>query len=723
MTKQKSTKHALLTSALALLLCMSMLVGSTFAWFTDSVTSSGNKIQSGTLKVDLEVLDKDGNWNSIKENKTALFNYDKWEPGYTEFKVLKVENEGSLALKWIAKFVSASELSELADVIDVYVCPSATELAYPADRSLAGYKKVGTVAEFVNTIEETTKGELKAGEKAYLGIALKMQDEADNIYQGMDLGGTFDIQILATQLTSEFDSFDNQYDKMATIDDESELLEALAADYDLIQLGANIILSDSVVIPAGKTVAIDLAGFTMSQVNAQQTAAYAMIENKGTLTIKDSVGTGKISYEDATPYTADPGWASNTIRNEGTLTVNGGTVENLTSEAVMDYGYPHAIDAYQGSLTTINGGTVKSLNYDSIRMFCNSETVVTKVVINGGTIINRISFQDPQSTRPGYGILEINGGNFVTMNGVNANVRLLNFCKNCSNMKATVTGGTFDKGFKTQDLANSGITTSDWLTYAGATDVVTDAAGLQKALTDAEDGDVIMFAADIKGDVTFVAKENVKVTINGNGKTMNGTITVNGKSATIRSSALTIKNVNFIADTVSTEACVNMGVKDNENTRYICNLTVENCSFDVPGKVAVKSYSNGDKNLKIIGCTVAEGMHSLLQVNNVGEGLLVEKCKVYSKNGINVNQSENVTIKGCEVDVLGYAVRFGASSGGTGYAETYSIENCTLISANDDGDATVILRGTADNSTLNITTTTIIGNPDITNTTNATVNQ
>ena len=94
-----------------------------------------------------------------------------WEPGYTDVKILKIENEGSLALKWMAKFVSDSEISKLAEVIDVYVCPSATELAYPAGRELDGYTKVGTVEDFVNTIEETTKGNLAAEEVAYLGIA------------------------------------------------------------------------------------------------------------------------------------------------------------------------------------------------------------------------------------------------------------------------------------------------------------------------------------------------------------------------------------------------------------------------------------------------------------------------------------------------------------------------------------------------------------------------
>ena len=217
MTKTKSTKRALLLSALSLLMCVSMLIGSTFAWFTDSVTSAGNKIQSGTLKLDLELLDKEDGWASIKESQAPIFDYDLWEPGYTDVKVLKVENEGTLALKWYAKFVSANDLSILADVIDVFVCPSATELTYPADRNLDGYTKVGTVRDFVNTIESTTHGNLEAGEVAYLGIALKMQEEAGNEYQDLILGA-FDVMILATQDTVEEDSFDDQYDANAEFD-------------------------------------------------------------------------------------------------------------------------------------------------------------------------------------------------------------------------------------------------------------------------------------------------------------------------------------------------------------------------------------------------------------------------------------------------------------------------------------------------------------------------
>ncbi len=243
MTK-RSTKQALLLSVLSLILCVSMLIGSTFAWFTDSVTSTNNKIQAGTLQIDLELLDKEtGNWNSIKSSKAALFNYEKWEPGYVEAKVLKVQNEGTLALKWVAQFVSQYELSILADAIDVYVLPSATAIGYPT-RDLTGYENKGTLRSFLNTISQTTYGTLLAKDnvdgsgpdEAYLGIALKMREDAGNIYQGLDLGGSFDIKIFATQLNSETDSFDKDYDIKSEYDEvgvESVVPTATVAEYAL----------------------------------------------------------------------------------------------------------------------------------------------------------------------------------------------------------------------------------------------------------------------------------------------------------------------------------------------------------------------------------------------------------------------------------------------------------------------------------------------------------
>lgn len=212
MRKEKS-KNALIVSVLSLMLCISMFISTTFAWFTDSVSTVSNKMVAGSLQVDLELLEKDGSWTSIKESGKPIFDYDKWEPSYTDVKILRVVNKGTLALKWVAKFVADNELSDLAKVIDVYVSHDIT--SYPSHRiDLKDWERIGTIAEFVNKIGETANGNLIADDAACLGIAFKMQETAGNEYQGMSLG-EFDIQIFATQYTHEEDSFDNTYDAEA----------------------------------------------------------------------------------------------------------------------------------------------------------------------------------------------------------------------------------------------------------------------------------------------------------------------------------------------------------------------------------------------------------------------------------------------------------------------------------------------------------------------------
>ena len=212
----KNNKKSFLMSSISLLLCFIMLLGTTFAWFTDSVTSSGNKIQAGTLKLDLEMLNKEtGAYESIKTSNDPIFNYNLWEPGYTDVKFLKVENEGSLSLKWKAMFVSDEEVSKLAEVIDVYVLPSVTELGYDnLTRDFDGWRRVGTLDQFINTLSETTYGNLLPYSCAYLGIALHMQESAGNEYQEIGLEA-FDIQIVATQMSNEEDSFGPDYDNDA----------------------------------------------------------------------------------------------------------------------------------------------------------------------------------------------------------------------------------------------------------------------------------------------------------------------------------------------------------------------------------------------------------------------------------------------------------------------------------------------------------------------------
>ena len=115
-----NTKKSLKASGLSLVLCIAMLIGTTFAWFTDSITNTGNKIESGDLKVTLQ------EWNGtsyVDASSTPIFNYDKWEPGYTDVAAIKIGNAGSLALKYKVDFVSkdkSQEANKLAKAIDVY---------------------------------------------------------------------------------------------------------------------------------------------------------------------------------------------------------------------------------------------------------------------------------------------------------------------------------------------------------------------------------------------------------------------------------------------------------------------------------------------------------------------------------------------------------------------------------------------------------------------------
>lgn len=250
---------------------------------------------------------------------------------------------------------------------------------------------------------------------------------------------------------------------------------------------------------------------------------------------------------------------------------------------------------------------------------------------------------------------------------------------------------------------------------------VTNATELQTALNNATDGAVIYFANDITGDVTATQKPNVKVSILGQGYSFKGVITVDGKSATYTTAGLTIKDVVFDAQTISADACINLGKSGDNNTRYTCNVTVENCTFDVVDAVGIKSYTGGDKNLTITGCTATANAHSLVQVAGIDD-ILIENSTIKSVRGMNFNSSTNVTVDNCSVDVQKYAVRFGASSGGSGETEVYTIKNSSLKSVNVDDDAVIVLRGTADNSTLTIENTTIEGTKQIENTaTNATV--
>ena len=196
MTSSKSTKRALLTSALAILMCVAMLIGTTFAWFTDTASTAVNKIQSGKLDVALEMSTDGTNWESA-EGKTLTFKTADnraagqilWEPGCTyELPQLRVVNKGNLALKYKIQITGIQGDAKLNEVIDWTINDAAINLT--EKHLLAGQ----TGAAF------TIKGH--------------MQESAGNDYRNLTIDG-IGITVVATQDTVENDSNGNTYDENA----------------------------------------------------------------------------------------------------------------------------------------------------------------------------------------------------------------------------------------------------------------------------------------------------------------------------------------------------------------------------------------------------------------------------------------------------------------------------------------------------------------------------
>ena len=255
----KTTKRALITSVMAMLLCFAMMLGTTFAWFTDSAASGSNVITAGNLDVVVEYTLDGENWNAL-DGATDLFQKGLWEPGHTEVVALRITNNGSLALKYTAKMNILNEkigtnkdgndivLSEILTVGTLVQAANqvgdiAVELAFKNENMYKG----NTAFKASNILEESQ--ELSPGDAHYVIIKVDMAESVGNESNAKDKDSVpsinFGINVLATQFTSESDSFGNQYDKDAFVADVyvttvDELLESITGDNKVIGMMADI---------------------------------------------------------------------------------------------------------------------------------------------------------------------------------------------------------------------------------------------------------------------------------------------------------------------------------------------------------------------------------------------------------------------------------------------------------------------------------------------------
>ena len=234
MTNSKSTKRALISSTLAILMCVAMLIGTTFAWFTDTASTAVNKIQAGNLDIGVEYTLDGETWKDL-DGATDIFQKGLWEPGHTEVVALKFKNNGSLALKYsinmnivdetaginklnqeykLSDYLKVKTLSQEASLIgDICI-----DMAFSARSDGLGYTTTANFKDATVLDHDLFLAPREVGN--YLIMKVYMPETVGNEANAISTEKTasirFGLNVVATQTPYEKDSYDNQYDKDAT---------------------------------------------------------------------------------------------------------------------------------------------------------------------------------------------------------------------------------------------------------------------------------------------------------------------------------------------------------------------------------------------------------------------------------------------------------------------------------------------------------------------------
>lgn len=373
MNESTKTKKALRGSLFALFLCIILLIGTTFAWFTDTASTGVNKIQAGNLDVDLQMKDANGTWVSAEgktidfvkasghENEAIL-----WEPGCTyELPALRIVNKGNLALKYKIKINGIQGDEKLNEVINWTI----SDVALDTDHSLAA----GATSE-----DLTIKGH--------------MQESAGNEYQGLSIDG-ISITVVATQDTVENDSFGNTYDANAgyPVTKYSDMKKAFAD-------GGSIAINDNITADESKTAAADrvtVKAPTTLYLGAMYTVPgsledsnnwAALYVNKDlTINASSKGGINCLDKTDASASYIGGPYVAHIVGKDITVTVNGGKY----------YGGGTIFNVEKGTLIVNDGffqvapdiGT-KDYRYTLNCIDGNYKNGTAKIIVKGGTYVN-----------------------------------------------------------------------------------------------------------------------------------------------------------------------------------------------------------------------------------------------------------------------------------------------------------------------------------------------
>ena len=390
MKRSNTTKKALFISTCALLFSMLMMAGSTFAWFTDSVSSGTNTITTG--KLDVQLLHTNQKVTEAKEvqQNTLLFTDADgkpidWEPGAVAYENFTVKNSGDLALNYRlaldlnnANTIAGTTKSlSLKDVLKVKVLDHEVTSKDVTEQAL----KKAEAADFVSVTDGQISIPAAAGDareqklakdakSATYGVILYWQPDPEKDYEynlsnypdkdaaGEPIDKTSDgkaelsidlgVSLGATQAPEESDSNGSDYDTNAIcpVSNESELKRALqtADNGDVVELTGNITLTEPLSIT--KDVTIRSVGGAVISGEALTVGSKANVtlqgvnfkaprtsDNQG-VSLKASEYAGKLILQDCT--FEEPQWSSVSITATASADI---TIKGCTFDAKSSAGH------------------------------------------------------------------------------------------------------------------------------------------------------------------------------------------------------------------------------------------------------------------------------------------------------------------------------------------------------------------------------------------------
>ena len=421
MNESTKTKKALRGSLFALFACIVLLIGTTFAWFTDTASTGVNRIQAGNLKVGLQYKNADMTEYVNADGAEDIFKQGTlWEPGHLEYVNLKVSNLGNLALTYKLGINIADEkegvnvagekfkLSEnleyaVVDGLKTYTKDSDGRAQAVADAK-TGSKALTEAYNATGNLYPDAKKDTDHPAAKDVTLIVYMPETVGNEANAVDSENAasidLGINLAATQVPYESDSFGTDYDANAeyptAVSTASELTAAVKnGGYVVLENDIKLKTKDIATIPENKDVTIDLNGKT---VNA--TGNFATINTGAKLTISGgTVNSGRYVFDS----------------KGGEVVVNGGNFTAQESVCAL----------FGGSKLTVNGGTFTSKD-NSVISTNGSEANGCEITVNGGTF--NANIQSAGYIACGVYVankdtVKLNGGTFNITDGVGVLMR------------------------------------------------------------------------------------------------------------------------------------------------------------------------------------------------------------------------------------------------------------------------------------------------------------